>query len=117
MSMLREIAEKTVEADLPQLAGQLREAEVIVEMRIRASRRELAERASVATSGEALTYQELAHALRTSVSYLKLLVAQNKIPYERLPAPDKGGKSRDGRLVRFDLDAVRRALRELQEKR
>lgn len=110
MSMLRDIAEKTVEADLPQLAGQLREAEVIVEMRIRAGRREV-ERESAPKKGEPLTYQELARALRTSVSYLKGLVAQERIPYIRLPAPSRGGKAREGRLIRFDLEEVQAALR------
>jgi hypothetical protein len=108
---LREMVEQAEEEDLPTLGGWLREAELLVEMRLRTP--PLRDAAPVS---EPLTYDELAKALRTSVSYLKILVSQEKIPYLRLPAADKAGRPRDGRLIRFDLAEVRDAMRRLQEK-
>jgi hypothetical protein len=55
-----------------------------------------------------LTYQEAAKLLRSSTSYVETLVRQGKIPHVRLPAADKAGRSRAGRLVRLrasDLQA------------
>jgi hypothetical protein len=48
-----------------------------------------------------LTYQEAAKVLRCSASYVEALVRQGKIPHVRLPAADKAGRSRAGRLVRL----------------
>jgi hypothetical protein len=48
-----------------------------------------------------LTYQEAAKLLGCSASYVESLVRQRKIPRVLLPAADKAGQSRAGRLVRL----------------
>jgi hypothetical protein len=48
-----------------------------------------------------LTYQEAAKLLGCSASYVESLVRQGKIPRVLLPAADKAGRSRAGRLVRL----------------
>jgi helix-turn-helix protein len=61
-----------------------------------------------------LTYQEAARFLNCSPSYVETLVRQGKLPHVKLPASDKAGRSRDGRLVRllmFDLRAFAAAHR------
>ena len=53
-----------------------------------------------------LTYLEVAEYLRCSASYVETLVRQGKIPSVRMPAADKRGRSRAGRLVRLRLSDV-----------
>jgi hypothetical protein len=48
-----------------------------------------------------LTYQDAAKLLRCSASYVETLVRQGKLPHVRLPAADKAGRSRAGRMVRL----------------
>jgi hypothetical protein len=54
-----------------------------------------------------VTYKEGAEFFRCSVSHIETLVRQGKIPCVRLPAADRGGRSRGGRLVRLRIADLR----------
>jgi excisionase family DNA binding protein len=54
-----------------------------------------------------LTYREAAGLIRCSPSYVETLVRQGKLPAVRLPAGDKAGRPRDGRLVRLRASDLR----------
>lgn len=106
---LRQLVDSTAPEDLPALAGKLREAELLVEQKLRAT----------ASSGNGhgttteleepllLTYPEAAKSLAVSESYLETLVRQGKLRRVKLPAADKGGKPRDGRAVRLMASDLR----------
>lgn len=89
--------------ELPALCGRLREAEMLAEQRIRESK----PAADTSVDRGLLTYQQAAEFLCCSASYVEVLVRQRKIPHVRLPATDKGGRSRDGRLVRLRAEDLR----------
>lgn len=86
--------------DLPALAGRLREAELLLEQRLRPSL------PTAAVQGDdpepaLLTYRQAAQRLGVSVSYVETLAAQGKLPLVRLPSTNKAGHTRGGRLVRL----------------
>lgn len=59
------------------------------------------EAAPVTQEPALLTYQDAAKFLSCSVSYVETMVRQGKLPHVKLPAADKAGRFRDGRLVRL----------------
>lgn len=107
LGALPRMVEQAAPEDLPALAGRLREAELAAEFRLR----------SLATGGNSqaiatqpeplLTCSEGAKLLGVSQSYVETLVRQGKLPHVRLPATDKAGRSRDGRLVRLCVSDLR----------
>lgn len=105
------VAEASAE-ELPRLIGMLSEATA------RAQAKLLTATSAASADGNGpgpakeqdpalLTYQEAAHLLRCSASYVETLVRQGKLPHVRLPAADKAGRPRDGRLIRFRASDLR----------
>lgn len=104
----RAIVASTPAEDLPSLCGRLREAELMAELRLRSGSG--APNGHVPTTGSEpllLTFQEAADRLRCSASYVETLVRQGKLPHVRLPATDRAGRARDGRLVRLRAEDLR----------
>ena len=104
----RRLVADTPPEELPSLVGRLVEAEELARLRLRSGSG--APKGHVPTAEPEpllLTFQEAADRLRCSASYVETLVRQGKLPHVRLPATDRAGRARDGRLVRLRADDLR----------
>jgi hypothetical protein len=105
---LRALVQQASAEELPALAALFRELELVAEIRLRlVGTREVVDIAPSGDSESLLTSKEAAVLLRVSPSYVETLVRQGKLPHVRLPAADKGGRSRAGRLVRLRASDLR----------
>ena len=103
--------------ELAALAGRLREAELLVEMRLRSVTSTNGNGVQVELEPErVLTYAQAAEVVGCKESYVETLVRQHKLPTVTLPGTDKAGRSRDGKYRRILLSSLLAHLKAREEK-
>lgn len=87
--------------ELPRLIGELEQARAVAWSRLTAPASNGNGYHHEHAEPDLLTYEQAAKLLSCSQSYVETLVRQCKLPTVKLPATDKAGRHRDGRMVRL----------------